>query len=59
MNLPCAGRWFESIFGDENGEYKRWVRRLYDLGLIPRIPSMWEAPETLEGKQLPAAGEHC
>jgi hypothetical protein len=50
MNLPCAGRWFESIFGDENSEYKRWVRRLYDLGLIPRIPSMWEAPETQEGK---------
>jgi hypothetical protein len=21
MKLPCAGRWFESIFGDENSEY--------------------------------------
>jgi hypothetical protein len=46
MKLPCAARWFESIFGDENSESKRWVRRLYDLGLIPRIPSMCEAPET-------------
>jgi hypothetical protein len=46
---------FESImeeqFGDEpNSKYKNWVRRLYGLGLIPRIPSEWEAPETLEGK---------
>ena len=38
MKLPCAGRWFKSIFGDENSEYERWVRSLYDLGLIPRIP---------------------
>ncbi len=46
---------FESIIDDQfghdpNGEYKRWVRRLYRLGLIPRIPSEWEAPEAREGK---------
>jgi hypothetical protein len=40
----------ESIFDDEDSEYKRWVRRLYDLGLIPRIPREWEALEELEGK---------
>jgi hypothetical protein len=46
---------FESIidnqFGyDPNSEYKNWVRRLYGLGLISRIPSEWEAAETSEGK---------
>src|SRR5262252_7825773 len=46
---------FESIideqFGyDPNSEYKNWVRRLYGLGLIPRIPSEWEALETPDGK---------
>ena len=46
---------FESILDDQfgydpNSEYKNWIRRLYGLGLIPRIPSEWEAPETPEGK---------
>jgi hypothetical protein len=46
---------FESIFDEQfgynpNSEYKRWVRNLYRLGLILRIPSEWEVPETLEGK---------
>ena len=46
---------FESIvdkqFGyDPNSEYKRRVRSLYRLGLILRIPSEWEAPETPEEK---------
>ena len=46
---------FESIadeqFGyDPNSEYKCWVRSLYRLGLILRIPSEWEAPEMPEGK---------
>jgi hypothetical protein len=46
---------FESILDDQfgyepNSEYKNWIRRLYDLGLIPRIPSEWEAPETPDGK---------
>jgi hypothetical protein len=41
---------FESIFDDQFGydpdsEYKRWVQRLYRLGLIPRIPSEWELSE--------------
>jgi len=49
---------FESILDDQfgydpNSEYKNWVRRLYGLGLISRIPSEWEAPETPEG-QSPA-----
>jgi hypothetical protein len=35
---------------DPNSEYKNWVRRLYGLGLISRIPSEWEATETPEGK---------
>jgi hypothetical protein len=38
---------FESIiddqFGhDQNSEYKQWVRRLYRLGLISRIPDDWQ-----------------
>lgn len=46
---------FESIVDEQfgynpNSEYKRWVRSLYHLGLILRIPSEWEAPQTLEGK---------
>jgi hypothetical protein len=46
---------FESIFDDQfgydpNSEYKCWVRHLYGLGLISRIPCDWEAPETPEGK---------
>jgi hypothetical protein len=46
---------FESILDDQfghdsNSEYKKWVRRLYDLGLILRIPSEWETPETPERK---------
>jgi hypothetical protein len=31
----------ESIFDEENSEYKRWVRCLYELGLISRIPDDW------------------
>jgi hypothetical protein len=30
----------EEQFGDS--EHKQWIRRLYELGLIPRIPSEWE-----------------
>jgi hypothetical protein len=46
---------FESIadeqFGyNSNNEYKCWVRSLYRLGLILRIPSEWEAPEMSERK---------
>jgi hypothetical protein len=46
---------FESIVDEQfgynpNSEYKRWVRSLYHLGLISRIPSEWEATETPEGK---------
>jgi hypothetical protein len=46
---------FESIFDERygynpNSEYKCWVRSLYRLGLILRIPSEWAAPETPERK---------
>jgi len=46
---------FESIIDeqygyDPNSEYKRWVRRLYRLGLIPRIPSEWELSEEQAGR---------
>jgi|SRR5947207_12967073 len=49
---------FESIADEQfgynpNSEYKGWVRSVYRLGLIPRMPSEWEAPETPEG-QSPA-----
>ncbi len=45
---------FESIVDEQfgynpNSEYKRWVRSLYRLGLILRIPSEWKAPETPQG----------
>jgi len=38
---------FESIidaqFGhDQNSEYKQWIRRLYELGFIPRLPDEWK-----------------
>ncbi len=41
---------FEAIldetFGhDPNSKYKCWVRRLYRLGLISRIPREWGDPE--------------
>ena len=44
---------FESIvdkqFGyDPNSEYKRWVKRLYRLGLISTIPSEWAISEEAE-----------
>jgi hypothetical protein len=46
---------FESMVDEQfgynpNSEYKRWVRSLYRLGLILRIPREWEVPETPEGK---------
>jgi hypothetical protein len=39
---------FESIIDDQfghdpNSEYKQWVRRLYRLGFISRIPDDWQA----------------
>ena len=44
---------FESILDDQFGydpksEYKNWIRRLYGLGLISRIPSEWKESETPE-----------
>jgi len=54
---------FESIldkqFGyDPNSEYKQWVRRLYRLGLISRIPSEWAtSKETGRGELVGAAGD--
>ena len=38
---------FESIVDEQfgynpNSEYKRWVRNLYRLGFISRIPSEWD-----------------
>ena len=38
---------FESIIDeqygyDSNSEYKRWVRRLYKLGLISGLPEEWK-----------------
>jgi hypothetical protein len=38
---------FESILDDQfgydpNSEYKQWVRRLYKIGLIPRLPNEWK-----------------
>jgi hypothetical protein len=34
---------FESIMEEQFGdsEYKQWIRRLYELGLISRIPREW------------------
>jgi hypothetical protein len=44
---------FESILDDQfghdpNSEYKQWVRRLYRLGLISRIPSEWATSKEVE-----------
>jgi hypothetical protein len=38
---------FESILDDQfghdpNSEYEQWVRRLYQLGFIPRLPHEWK-----------------
>jgi hypothetical protein len=30
----------EEAFGDS--EYNQWVKRLHDLGLIPRLPDEWK-----------------
>ena len=39
----------DEVFGyDPKSEYKRWVRRLYRLGLISRIPSEWATSEEAE-----------
>jgi hypothetical protein len=27
---------------DPNSEYKRWIRRLYEIGLIARLPDEWK-----------------
>ncbi len=43
----------DEVFGyNPNSEYKRWVRSLYRLGLILRIPSEWEAPVMSERNRL-------
>ncbi len=35
---------FESIMEEQFGdsEYKQWVKRLYDLGFIRRLPDEWK-----------------
>jgi len=35
---------FESIMEEQFGdsEYKQWVKRLYDLGFIRRLPDKWK-----------------
>ena len=35
---------FESIMEEQFGdsEYKQWVRRLYELGFISRLPDEWK-----------------
>jgi hypothetical protein len=35
---------FESIMEEQFGdsEYKQWVKRLYNLGFIPRLPGEWK-----------------
>jgi hypothetical protein len=32
----------ESICGEENSEYRQWIKRLYELGFIPRLPDEWK-----------------
>ena len=44
-------RLFESIMDETFGlharsEYKRWVTRLYRLGLIPEVPADWGDPQS-------------
>jgi len=46
-------RLFESIIGEAFGvharsKYKRWVSRLYRLGLIPKVPAEWVDPPDTE-----------
>ena len=43
-------RLFESIMDETFGlnarsKYKRWVTRLYRLGLIPKVPADWVDPQ--------------
>ena len=51
MNLIfCSSSIVDEQFGyDPNSEYKRWVRSLYRLGLILRIPREWELSEEEAG----------
>jgi hypothetical protein len=32
----------ESICGEENSEYRRWIKRLYEFGFISRMPDEWK-----------------
>jgi hypothetical protein len=32
----------ESLFDEEDSEYKQWVRRLFQLGFISRLPDEWK-----------------
>jgi hypothetical protein len=33
----------DDVFGrDPNSEYKRWIRRLYKLGIISHMPDDWK-----------------
>jgi len=42
-------RIIDEVFGpDPNSEYKCWVRRLYRLGLISKVPPEWGDPGHLE-----------
>jgi hypothetical protein len=50
IDVLCESILDDQFGYDPNSKYKSWVRHLYDLGLISRIPSEWEAAETPEEK---------
>jgi len=49
----------DDVFGrDPSNDYKRWVSRLFRLGLISRIPTEWLVPKDLENSACRAAADN-
>jgi hypothetical protein len=48
----------DDVFGrDAGSDYKRWVRRLYRLGLIPKMPRKWKTSKHLENLEAGSADQ--
>jgi hypothetical protein len=48
----------DSLFDEQDSEYKQWVRRLYELGLIARLPDEWKGATDLVGERWSPIGAH-
>jgi hypothetical protein len=49
----------DDVFGrDPSRDYKRWIRSLFRLGLISRMPTEWLVPKDLENSAGRAAADN-